>query len=210
MDRIEALIGDSRPPGSRENLHIAVNGERLDILLSAESGRNLRGLSPTWLLLAGSGPETDGLRACIAERSRLDRGGQLLPILAEQDDANSLGTTVVADVRPVGGEVHWQRFGLDFAETPAELDENVQWLDSPGPFHFDRREYLDCLEAFTHCQPPAARPALKPGQKWPFFYRLFAIFGGLVCNVGSGALNLPALAYRQTQNELTESPAPPE
>lgn len=50
----------------------------------------------------------------------------------------------------------------------------------------------------------------KPPRKSPsFFHRLFAFWGAFI-GIGSGGANLPALAYRQTQDELTESKDPPQ
>jgi|GEM_PF-4244940 len=211
MDQIEALIDHQASSDERDELHIAVNGESLDYFLSAESGRDLRGLSPAWLTLAAPGAEAEELRATIAEQSDLDKGDQLLPILICPDDSDSGGgPAVLVEVHPAGDRVHWLRFGLGSVESPTGAEEVIEWLEGPGPLQFDRRQYLDCLDAFKHRPQPEASPDWKPGLQRPgqFLYWLYALYGGLFCT-GSGTLNLPALAYLQVQYELAETPDPP-
>lgn len=105
MDNIKALIDRPVISGNQDNLYIFVNDERLDLLLSAETGLCFRGLTPAWLFLTDTRSVTEGLRALITERSDLDRGDQILPILLNPDDSGSFAPIVVVDVHPGDDQV---------------------------------------------------------------------------------------------------------
>lgn len=209
MDEIKALIDHPITSGGRDELHIFINGERLDLFLSAESGLDFRGLSSARLVFAGSGPDVGEGRPFITERSRLDEGGQILPILIESNDSASYGLAIVADVRLEGDEVQWLRFGLSSAEPLTVAGEKIEWLDTPGPLYFDRRQYLDCLATFKLWQPAAATPDLKSGLRRPLFFKLYSFICALSM-ISNGYVNLPALAFLQIQYGLAESPDQPE
>ena len=225
-DKIEARAGRSITfPNGRDSLYIFVNGERLDLLLSAESGQDLRDLVPFWLDLNGGDSDIDGVRDYVREHSRLAGGDHILPVLLCPDDFDFSCLTVVVEVSVDDEKVFWKRFGLDVTEPPRYIGETIEWLDGPGPFVFDRGQYLDCLAAFERWRPkpPAGREnrddrssflsrlrGLKGSADKPsLIYMLYAFWGCLFINVGSGVLNLPALAFRLLQYELAESGEPP-
>lgn len=216
MDIIQAKSEHSPDLGGHEDLHICVNGERLDCLLSVETGRNLRGLVPAWLCLNVEDRPPLGVSRELRERSRLDSGDQILPILMAPDDEPGpvddiqQPGLVLVEVCPGQDTVQWKRFGLGRLGPSGDGVRYIEWLDSPGPLVFERRQYLDCLESFEK-RPMASNSAGldRSANLSLFLYRLFALFGAFF-GIGSGTLALPALAYRQVQHALEESEEPPQ
>lgn len=228
MDLIQAKTYRSSYLGHQEELFIFVNGERLDYLLSAESGRNLLNLVPAWLRLDESDRLSDEPFNCLWNYFRLDIDHQIQPLLlcpealsinhitARADQAEPVisgpAALVVVEISSDEGTVQWQRFGLGPAGAQIPRGDEIQWLDGPGPFIFDRQNYLDCLEIFKSRarapHSPEANRLDRSADRPSFLYRLFALLGAFF-GIGSGALKLDALAYRQVQYALEESENPP-
>ena len=133
-------------------LCIFVDGERLDVLLSRFSKKEmLLPLIPSWLDLYMGYPEDQ--MDCIWSATRLDDGRKTLPVLLCPDDFDFGCTTIVVEAIPGAETVAWTRFGLDTTGFPEYIGKTVEWLTGAGPFVFDRRQYCDCLGTFLTLAP---------------------------------------------------------
>lgn len=74
------------------------------------------------------------------------------PILMCPDDLDFWCTIVVVESTCVGNRVIWKRIGSDDTDDrgfhPEHIGQKVNWLDKIGPFMFDKKDFLDCIEEF--------------------------------------------------------------
>ncbi len=125
---------------------LAIDGEILENILDRNyPGQNLLGLVPTllnWL-------ENKDERKCVWERIIPNENEKVLsPILMCNDDLDLWCAVIVAESTCFGAEIIWNRIGVSRGFDDATEREEVNWLDKLGPYIFDKKEFLSCVDLF--------------------------------------------------------------
>ena len=158
MDKIEALKSKLPFPlyKDMETLCIFINGKRLDVILSESVNENYMGLVSAWLDCYDEDYQPSMKeKQYVWERTRLENGIEILPIMLCPDDFDFSCTTVVVEVIDRGDTVVWNRFGLDITEfdvdeveLPKYIGKKVEWFSNISSFTFSKTDYMKCIGAF--------------------------------------------------------------
>lgn len=133
----------------QEHMAITINDETLDVYIDEfYPNEEYLGLIPTMLPIIDDEEQT----ALVWERI-LPANGKFAfaPVLMCPEDQDLTCTTLMVKVVVEGDYVIWEKFGIDTTDDddfPQSLGKKQQWLTHLKPLYFNKKEYVECVEAF--------------------------------------------------------------